>query len=596
MERRCVQIVMLLEGIRSHFVVYPMLQVMCTRRHMVAISNKQYELFKDEILLKQTHEHTPPASERRDDVQHWSQQGNGVGGTQDWSQQSNGVGEKSLLKKQAKNVHRHNEERMSPFCSSSPFSPTPSSSPHPAPPTLSPLAPPTSPSPAPTTTMEVCVQATELCERASSPVHMVSCVAVSTTSFEEKSTSTGPLMADVCTTTEWVGGPDGTLEFSSDVVCDPSLSPRTPVLSIVGQRAAAEEGEKSTTYVKTEEVDQSVKELVDKATERTVDQIIGQTADQTIGQTADQTIGQTTDQTKRQTTDQTIGQTADQTIGQTADQTIGQTADQTANQTFDQQGEQTGAFEQTSHFSRFYPPRSSTPTRPSHSSISKVTAMSTPVLARWSTDGWYRKAIVVEDKQDGSFLVMDDLQEGDIVAKDNMVIISNEPTMVPIVTGSYIITHHPHYPACYGPAQVAAHMFGDQYAIITADGISGVATRADMFLINEDKYHRDSQCIVAKQQEWIGQGVVARQEDGFFYRGTIREYSDSHFLIMWLKNGSVESVPSTHVFGQAQKRRVIQCGDYVIAFKTVEAMLAAPGKVLGQEEGKFNVLFCDGKK
>jgi hypothetical protein len=417
-----------------------------------------------------------------------------------------------------------------------------------------------------------------------------------------------------------VGGPDGTLEFSSDVVCDPSLSPRTPVLSIVGQQAAAEEGEKSTAYVKTEEVDQPVKELVDKATERTVDQTIGQmtnqtitqTADHTIGQTADQTIGQTGDQTrgqtKGQTTDQTIGQTADQTIGQTGDQTrgqtkgqttdqtIGQTADQTANQTFDQQGEQTGAFEQTSHFSRFYPPRSSTPTRPFHSSISKVTVMSTPVLARWSTDGWYRKAIVVEDKQDGSFLVMDDLQEGDIVAKDNMVIISNEPTMVPIVTGSYIITHHPHYPACYGPAQVAAHMFGDQYAIITADGISGVATRADMFLINEDKYHRDSQCIVAKQQEWIGQGVVARQEDGFFYRGTIREYSDGHFLIMWLKNGSVESVPSTHVFGQAQKRRVIQCGDYVIAFKTAEAMLAAPGKVLGQEEGKFNVLFCDGKK
>ena len=514
---------------------------MCTRRHLVAISNKQYEMFTDAILSKQKQQHHQIHSE-----------GEGNEPPQEPLDTSEQL---VLLKETLMNGGEDLHEGKSQLDVSSPVptsslpappttqQPTPPTSRQPTvptvhqstPPTTQPLSPPPTPSQVPPSTMEAYIQVTELCNRASSPVRTFSSVAVNTVSIEEKCTFTGPFTESVSTNTEWI---DETLPRPPDTTSTELLQSHKP-----------------SKHTKPAEV----------STECSVAPTVQHPVEDTVQHPVEDTVQHPVEDTVQHPVEDTVQYPVEDTVDVAGD-------------------------------SEFLPPRSSTPTNSAHLSSIKADLMSSPVLAKWSTDGWYRRAMIIKDNGDGSYLVMDNQKDGDVAMKEDIIIICSEPTMVPVATGSHVITHHPTYPSCYGPAEVSAHMIDDQYAVLMSDGTSGKSTRSDMFIISERKYTQDALCIVAKQQEWIGQGVVARSEDGFFYRGTVKTYCDGCFLVVWLQDGSSEYVESDHVFGPAQKRRVIQLGDCVVAFKSTSDPLAAPGKVLTQQGGYHQVLFCDGKR
>lgn len=251
----------------------------------------------------------------------------------------------------------------------------------------------------------------------------------------------------------------------------------------------------------------------------------------------------------------------------------------------------------------FHPPQSSTPIPPEHSTSEPVLAppsvpsiVTERVLARWSMDGWYRQGLVVRDNKDGRYLVMDDAGDSDVVASDDLVRLSREPFQSPLDLGSFVVALHPEYQGVYGPAQVTARIFEDQYAVLMFDGRTGKRSRREMFLTTEGKYTRDVEGIVAKQQEWVGQVVVARNnEDGFFYHGTIQRYNSGHFTIMSLQDGFLDTVRSDHVFGPAQKRRVIQHRDCIVAFDNGSTTsVGIPGQVIKCVGGKLDVDLCHG--
>ena len=546
---------------------------MCTRRHLVAISNKQYEMFTDAILSKQ-----------KQQGHQIHREGEGNGPSQEPSDMSEQL---ALLKETLMNGREDLQEGQSQLDVSSPVStsslltppttqqpttpttqqltppttqqPTPPATQQPTTPatqqpttpttqqlttpttqqpttpTTQPLSPPPAPSQVPPSTMEAYVQVTELCNRASSPVRTFSSVAVNTVSIEEKCTFTGPFTENVSTNTEWTE----------------ETHPR-PLDTTSNELVQIHEPSKHT-------------KPAELSTECSAEDTVQHPAEDTVQHTVEDTVQHPVEDTVQHPVEDTVQHPVEDTVVVAGD-------------------------------SEFLPPRSSTPTNPAHRSAIKADMMSSPVLAKWSTDGWYRRAVIVKDNGDGSYLVMDNQKDGDVAMKEDIIIICSEPTMVPVATGSHVITHHPKYPSCYGPAEVSAHMFDDQYAVLMSDGTSGKSIRNEMFIISEHKYSQDALCIVAKQQEWIGQGVVARSEDGFFYRGTVKTYCDGCFLVVWLQDGSSEYVESDHVFGPAQKRRVIQSGDCVVAFKSASDPLAAPGKVLTQQGGYHEVLFCDGKR
>lgn len=258
----------------------------------------------------------------------------------------------------------------------------------------------------------------------------------------------------------------------------------------------------------------------------------------------------------------------------------------------------------------FRPPQSSTPIPPEHSTSEHSTSglvwapphtpsiVTERVLARWSMDRWYRRALVVRDNKDGRYLVMDDAGDSDVVARDDLVLVSKEPFQSTLPLGSFVVALHPDYLGVYGPAQVTAHIFGDQYVVLMFDGRTGKCARHEMFLVAEDTYTRDVRGIAAQQQEWVGQVVVARNdEDGFFYHGTIQQYSSSHFTIMSLQDGFLDTQKSDHVFGQAQKRRVIQRNDCIIAFDSGSTTsVGVPGQVIKCVGGKLAVELCHGAR
>lgn len=255
--------------------------------------------------------------------------------------------------------------------------------------------------------------------------------------------------------------------------------------------------------------------------------------------------------------------------------------------------------------SAFCPPQSSTPIPPEQGNSDLVLVPSDApsivterVLARWSTDGWYRKGLVVRDNKDGRYLVMDDFGDSDMVAADGLVLVSREPFQSLLPLGSLVVAPHPEYQGVYGPAQVTAHIFEDQYVLLMFDGRAGRCARHEMFLVPEEKYTRDVEGIAAKQQEWVGQVVVARNnEDGFFYHGTVQQYSSGHFSIMSLQDGFLDTQKSDHVFGPAQKRRVIQCKDHLVAFESGSTTsVGVPGQVIKCVGGKLDVELCHGAR
>ena len=255
--------------------------------------------------------------------------------------------------------------------------------------------------------------------------------------------------------------------------------------------------------------------------------------------------------------------------------------------------------------SAFCPPQSSTPIPPEQGNSELVLVPSDApsivterVLARWSTDGWCRKGLVVRDNKDGRYLVMDDFGDSDMVAADDLVLVSREPFHSLVPLGSFVVAPHPEYQGVYGPAQVTAHIFEDQYALLMFDGKAGRCARHEMFLVSEERYTRDVEGIAAMQQEWVGQVVVARNnEDGFFYHGTVQQYSSGHFSIMSLQDGFLDSQKSDHVFGPAQKRRVIQCKDHIVAFESGSTTsVGVPGQVIKCVGGKLDVELCHGAR
>ena len=266
-----------------------------------------------------------------------------------------------------------------------------------------------------------------------------------------------------------------------------------------------------------------------------------------------------------------------------------------------QRSDITVGLEGTDHGIAFCPPQSSTPIPSQQQNSESVPAppvmpsiVTERVLARWSMDGWYRKGLVVKDNKDGRYIVMDDARDSDVVATDDLLLLSKEPLQNTLALGSFVLARHPKYQGVYGPAQVTAHIFEDHYAVLMFDGQTGRCSRHEMFLVTKDKYTRDVQGIVAKQQEWVGQVVVSRRdEDGLFYHGTIQRQSNGHFTIMSLQDGTVEDQISDHVFGLAQKRRPIQCGDYVVAFEDGSTTaVGVPGQVIKCVGGKLDVELC----
>ena len=71
----------------------------------------------------------------------------------------------------------------------------------------------------------------------------------------------------------------------------------------------------------------------------------------------------------------------------------------------------------------------------------------------------------------------------------------------------------------------------------------------------------------------------------------VKTYCDGCFLVVWVQDGSSEYVESDHV-----PRRGVSYSQVFVLFKSASDPLAAPGnKVLSQQGGYHEVLFCDGR-
>ena len=236
----------------------------------------------------------------------------------------------------------------------------------------------------------------------------------------------------------------------------------------------------------------------------------------------------------------------------------------------------------------FSPIRSSTP-------VSDI-QVGTQVLVCWPTDGWYHTGRVTSTDHVDTLTVMD--HNGDVdTPKADVIILPH--TNHSIKVGDFVLSPHPHYrPFILGPGRIIAHMLGDLYTVSLFDEETVNIPGSKLVVTTEDRYKKDVRNITMKQQQWMGQTFVVRDDaDGFYYHMTACRYQDGWFALIKLRNGSLVQQSSNHVFGSAQRKRHIMPNDYVIAFDSYDmSSVGIPSWVLETKDGINYIRQCHDNK
>ena len=237
----------------------------------------------------------------------------------------------------------------------------------------------------------------------------------------------------------------------------------------------------------------------------------------------------------------------------------------------------------------FSPIRSSTP-------VSDI-QVGTQVLVCWPTDGWYHTGRVTSTDHVDTLTVMDHNGDVDTVPKADVIILPH--TNHSIKVGDFVLSPHPHYrPFILGPGRIIAHMLGDLYTVSLFDEETVNIPGSKLVVTTEDRYKKDVRNITMKQQQWMGQTFVVRDDaDGFYYHMTACRYQDGWFALIKLRNGSLVQQSSNHVFGSAQRKRHIMPNDYVIAFDSYDmSSVGIPSWVLETKDGINYIRQCHDNK
>lgn len=214
------------------------------------------------------------------------------------------------------------------------------------------------------------------------------------------------------------------------------------------------------------------------------------------------------------------------------------------------------------------------------------------VLARWPDDGWYYRSIVTNYLGNHQYQVEDSLRDYEKVYREDLIADIVSPNFN-LEVGDPVIALHPEYELSYAPGQVF-HVSNDMktYHVRFYDYAESVVNNTDVFKLPRIKFQPDINEILRLEQRWIGQKVIARNNNKRVYElGKVVRKVDMgrQYEIEWPdKTESIQN--ANHMFGKFSRKKIKHNLDYVLAPKK---NVYLPGRVTAKRGDRLIVRYFD---
>ncbi|KAG9492317.1 hypothetical protein GDO78_000694 [Eleutherodactylus coqui] len=161
-----------------------------------------------------------------------------------------------------------------------------------------------------------------------------------------------------------------------------------------------------------------------------------------------------------------------------------------------------------------------------------------------------------------------------------------------------VIGPHPLHPGSYCPGVVLNCSPDLKVTVQYYDNAEDLAPREHIYSISPEKYKRDTSYILACERRWIGEPVVARNDDtATFHLAKVKKQTDDckKYVISWA-DGTTAIQDKEWIFGKFSQPHVLNVGDRVLTLAHPSSLTFLPGIITAINGTKLQILFCNGKR
>ncbi|KAM9320011.1 von Willebrand factor A domain-containing protein 3B [Gastrophryne carolinensis] len=216
------------------------------------------------------------------------------------------------------------------------------------------------------------------------------------------------------------------------------------------------------------------------------------------------------------------------------------------------------------------------------------------VLSVCPHNGWYEDGSIIHDCGDLTYFVQSTSGEIARIPREEILSDTDDYTKE-IKEGDFVIGPHPLHPGRYCPGVVlrcTAHLKAE---IKYYNDTNNVVPREHVYLISAEKYERDTAHILACEQRWVGQPVVARNDEtGTFHLAEVLKRADDGnlYIITW-SDGKTTVQGIEWIFGKFSPPHSLAVGDYVLTLADPATMTFLPGVITDVNGEKLQIHFAD---
>ncbi|XP_066435302.1 von Willebrand factor A domain-containing protein 3B isoform X2 [Eleutherodactylus coqui] len=219
------------------------------------------------------------------------------------------------------------------------------------------------------------------------------------------------------------------------------------------------------------------------------------------------------------------------------------------------------------------------------------------VLSLCSHNGLYEEGCIIHDCGDLSYFV--ERASGEIarIHRDDLLTDSDDYKKE-IKESDPVIGPHPLHPGSYCPGVVLNCSPDLKVTVRYYDNAEDLAPREHIYSISPEKYKRDTSYILACERRWIGEPVVARNDDtATFHLAKVKKQTDDckKYVISWA-DGTTAIQDKEWIFGKFSQPHVLNVGDRVLTLAHPSSLTFLPGIITAINGTKLQILFCNGKR
>ncbi|XP_018418316.1 PREDICTED: von Willebrand factor A domain-containing protein 3B [Nanorana parkeri] len=219
------------------------------------------------------------------------------------------------------------------------------------------------------------------------------------------------------------------------------------------------------------------------------------------------------------------------------------------------------------------------------------------VVSVCSHNGWYEEGFIIHDCGDLTYFVKRASGEVARIQREDILSDADDYTKE-IKEGDCVIGPHPLLPGSYCPGIIVRCTPDLKVMILYQDNSEAIAPREQVYLIGPDKYERATAYILQCKERWVGQPVIARNDDtGAFHLAEVLKHADDgkQYVISW-SDGKTTTQDIEWIFGKFSQPHILSVGDHVLTLANPSTFTFLPGVIIGVNGAKLQINFCDGRR